>query len=159
MRLDDGAWRHLLLLDHLIAFHANGQQPIVDIYLCEKAFDICITGLVGRRRPVECDFESRYVVLDPAARPAEVTGWETDQVLPPICFTIALSDLAFRNTTIAVDDGFWRDNVIPIPVVFTRIGKGEPCAGVRFPAGRDLSACVGPTQYARLQHRLCPKGA
>ena len=131
-RLDDGAWRYLLLCDDLIAYRAYGQRPLVEISANDKEFVVRITGLVGRRRPVECDFESRYFVLDPIARAADTSAWETDGLLPPIGFTIQGSDLAFRNTTFAVDDGFCRDNTIPIPVVFTQIGKGEPCPGVWF---------------------------
>jgi hypothetical protein len=115
---------------NVLAFHADRQRPVVDISPKGQSFDIRITGLVGRRRPLE--IEDEYFVLDPEARAAEVSAWEHDQLFPPIRLSIELADLAFRNTTFAVDDGFWHHNAIPIPVVFTRVGKGEPCAGVWF---------------------------
>jgi hypothetical protein len=129
--LDDGVWRYALQYDSdLLAFHTEHQRPLVDVNLRGSCFDIRITGLVGRRRPITV--EDEYFVLDPAARAAEISGWEKDQLLPPIRFSLPVLDLALRNTTFAVDDGFSRDNAIPIPVVFTRIGKSEPCVGVRF---------------------------
>ena len=39
---------------------------------------------------------------------------------------------AFRNTTFAVDDGFFHHSPIPIPVVFTRVGTAPANPRVRF---------------------------
>jgi hypothetical protein len=132
-KLDDGAWRYALLSD-VVAFHADGQRATVDVRPGEDGFSVRVKGLVGRKRPVEP--QDSFYVLDPAGRAAEVPAWEHEQPLPPILFGIRFLDLAFRNTTFAVDEGFWHNNTIPIPVVFTRVGKGEPRPGVRFVADR-----------------------
>ena len=129
--LEDGAWRYAFLSNELLAFPGE-QRPRVDIAIGEEArkFQVRMTGLVGRRRPVNLDRD--YIVLDPEDRAGERSLWERDVPLPPLVFTIPLHDLVFRNTTFAVDDGFWHRNPIPIPVVFSRVGHDEPRAGVRF---------------------------
>jgi hypothetical protein len=129
--LEDGTWRYFLLGDALIAFHANGQQALVDVIPDDKEFLIRIRGLVGRRRPFEVAVDDA-ILLDPEARRAESAAWERDQELPPIRYSLSLRDLAFRNTTFAVDEGFWHGNAIPIPVVFTRVGKSKKRTPIRF---------------------------
>jgi hypothetical protein len=129
--LADGGWRYILTGD-LVAFQCDRQKPIVDVKPGARGFAVRISGLVGRVRPVETDNESRYFVLDPQARASEVKSWEQDKLLPPICFGVHFAELAFRNTTFAVDDGFWHHNAIPIPVVFTQMGTAEPGKSVRF---------------------------
>ncbi len=135
--LDDHAWRYLLLWGVLVAFTAERQKLIVDVSPDEEGFSVRISGLVGRRRPVEIDHESRYLVLDPESRASELARWEQDEQLPPFCFQVSFTDLAFRNTTFAIDEGFWHQNAIPIPVVFTRVGRAEPRPGVRFVADSE----------------------
>jgi hypothetical protein len=128
--LDDGGWRYLLLYNDMIAFRTDDQHPRIDVSPTETGFAVRITGLVGRRRPVKND--DHYTELDPADRVAEVPAWEQDQPLPAIRYALSLLTLPFRNTTFAVDEGFWHGNGIPIPVVFTRVGKGQPVAGITF---------------------------
>jgi hypothetical protein len=115
----------------LLAFPGD-QRPIIDIAIGEEArkFRVRMTGLLGRRRPAEISRE--YITLDPEGRAGERTRWEADAPLPPLVFTVGLHDLIFRNTTFAVDDGFWHRNPIPIPVVFSRVGRDTPTQGVRF---------------------------
>jgi hypothetical protein len=126
----DGGWRYLLLYHDMIAFRTDDQHLLVDVSPTATGFEVRITGLVGRRRPVKN--EDHYTELDPEDRAAEVSAWDHDQPLPGIRYSISLLDLCFRNTTFAVDEGFWHGNAIPIPVVFTRVGKGEPNPGIRF---------------------------
>jgi hypothetical protein len=130
----DGGWRYAFIGDELVAFRGE-QRPVIALARGEDARDVvvCITGLVGRRRPVEIDHD--YILLDPAARQAERVRWDQDARLPPIVYQMPLGALLFRNTTFAVDDGFWHHNAIPIPVVFSRVGKAAPGEGVRFEAG------------------------
>jgi hypothetical protein len=128
--LDDGTWRYVLLNSDLFAFLANGQRPSVDVCLGATEFVVRITGLVGRRRPVQTD--RYYIEIDPPARAGESAAWEQDRPLPPLRFTIPFVDLAFRNSTFSVDDGLWHRSTIPIPVVFTRVGRGEPGTGITF---------------------------
>jgi hypothetical protein len=125
--LDDGRWRYALLDHDLIAFHASGQRPLIDV---APTGQVRIRGLIGRQRPFT--LTDGQVDLFPPDRPLDVPAWENDHLLPPICHQVSLPDLCFRNTTFAVDEGFWNGNAIPIPVVFTRVGKGEPNAGIRF---------------------------
>ncbi len=132
--IDDRAWRYLLLEDELLAFQGNRQKPSVDVRPTEEGFSVRLSGLVGRRRPIEIDHESRYLVLDPESRPASAELWEQDQPLPPLLFSVSFPELVFSNTTFAINEGFWHQNSIPIPVVFSRVGKGEPQEGVRFRA-------------------------
>jgi hypothetical protein len=125
----EGGWRYILLERDLIAFEGDEQRPLIDINATGDVVAVRIRGLVGRRRPIlleEYSNDDPYLVLDPPERASEATAWEDDQPLPPLCFSMSLLDLAFRNTTFAIDDGFWHRNAIPIPIVFTRIGKGQP---------------------------------
>jgi hypothetical protein len=135
--LDDGAWRYAFFWDALVAFPGH-QALTVDVAPLEQDFAVRIKGLVGRRRPVTLDRD--YIELDPADRAKEVGLWSKDAPLPPVFFTVPMYDLIFRNTTFAVDDGFWHKNAIPIPVVFTRVGRGKPRDGARFVAGLSASA-------------------
>jgi hypothetical protein len=130
--LDDGAWRVALSQEHLIAFRGRDQRPLVDMIPHSGGFAARITGLEGRRRAVGI---GRYdVQLDPESREQDAKAWEADHPLPPLRCNVPLARLAFRNTTFAIDDGFWHRNAIPIPVVFTRVGSGPPDAKVRFVA-------------------------
>jgi hypothetical protein len=135
--LDDGGWRYLLLYNDLVAFHTDDQHPRLDVSPDGTGFAVRLTGLIGRRRPVL--WGDYYIELDPEARKDEVPGWDHDQPLPGIRFSVSLLDLCFRNTTFAVDEGFWHGNAIPIPVVFTRIGKGKPNPGIRFVPDEEAS--------------------
>jgi hypothetical protein len=130
--LDDGAWRYALAADALVAFLGKWQKPVIDVSPTGGGFDVRITGLVGRQRPVEAADE--YFILDPPARADERAGWEKDQPLPPFRCGVSLLEAAFHNTTFAIDDGFCHQNPIPIPVVFARVGKGKPQPRVRFVA-------------------------
>jgi hypothetical protein len=132
--LDDGGWRYLQLGDEVVAFHGRGQKFTVELALSKDRdrVIVSVTGLIGRRRPVETDHESRYVVLDPPDRAAEHTSWKRDQPLPPLIYPLSPWDLAQRNTTFAVDDGFWHNNPVPIPVVFRRVGKATPVPWAHF---------------------------
>ncbi len=131
--LDDGAWRCALMGDHLVAFLGRGQHPLVDIKPLPRGFAVRMTGLIGRRRAVGRgrDFSD----LDPDDRPFEPPAWDEDLLLPAVNFLVPMAALVFRNTTFAVDDGFWHRNAIPIPVVFTRVGTATPDPHVRFVEG------------------------
>ncbi len=63
--------------------------------------------------------------------------WEQDRPLPPFQYRLSFAELAFRNTTFGGDQGFQHHNAIPIPVVFARVGRGEPHEGVQFLADPD----------------------
>src|SRR5262249_41829463 len=102
--LDDGAWRYALL-DDLAAFRGDGERPLGGMAPAGGEFTVRVTGLVGRRRPVKV--EDRFLELDPADRAAEASAWDQDAPLPPVSFRVPLLDLIFRNTTFAVDEGFW----------------------------------------------------
>jgi hypothetical protein len=130
--LADGVWRYALLWEDLVAFQGDRQAPTVDVSPQDGGFAVRISGLVGRRRPVEVDHESRFFLLDPEARAPEVSGWEQDRPLPPLRYDVPFAELAFRNTTFAARGRFRHRNAIPIPVVFTQAGKAEPNDGVRF---------------------------
>jgi hypothetical protein len=132
-QFDDGAWRYAILHEDAIAFHGKAQHFLIDVGISGGTdVQVRLTGLVGRHRPLEIDYQSPYIVLDPAERFAETARWREDKPLPPILFQIDFRKLAFHSTSFSVDDGFWHGNGIPIPVVFRRIGKGEPAADVRF---------------------------
>jgi hypothetical protein len=131
--IDDKVWRYFLTENELMAFCGDRQKPTVDVSLFSRqSFAVRISGLVGRRRPIETDDESRYFVFDPESHPAEPALWEQDQPLLPLVYELSFAELAFRNTTFAIDDGFWHQNAIPIPVVLTRVGKGATQPGVRL---------------------------
>jgi hypothetical protein len=130
--VDDGAWRYLIADDDLIAFHGSGQKVSIDVGVGKGGLVVRISGLVGRRRPIEVASADKYVILDPQPRAAEVPGWDHEQPLPPLVYSLPVADLAFHNTTFAVDDGFWHQSAIPIPVVFQRVGTTEPTEGVVF---------------------------
>jgi hypothetical protein len=125
-----GGWRYAVLARHLIAFHGEEQRPLFDLCPLGDVIRVRLRGLVGRCRPIQSD--GTDFDLNPAPDAEEVTSWEQDHELPPVCFSVALLDVVFRNTTFAVDEGFWHGNAIPIPVVFTRIGKAEPNSTIRF---------------------------
>jgi hypothetical protein len=111
-----------LLWQEIVAFRGDWQKPTVDVSPHpESGFEIRISGLVGRRRPVEIDHPSRYMVLDPESRTDEISGWEKDQPLPPLRYRVWFGELAFRNTTFAIDEGFAHGSPIPIPIVFTQV--------------------------------------
>jgi hypothetical protein len=131
-RLDDGAWRYALLWEDAVAFQGDGQRLSIDVGIGSIELQVRIKGLVARRRPIEKDESTPYVVLDPPEQPFEASSWERDALLPPITFTLDFLKLAFRNTSFAIDDGFWHHNPIPIPVVFRRIGRGQPSPNVQF---------------------------
>src|SRR5262249_11266249 len=130
--VDDGAWRYLIADDNLVAFHGTGQKVSIDIGAGEGRLAVRISGLAGRRRPSEIASEDKYVILDPHPRAAEVPGWDHEQPLPPLIYSFPVADLAFHNTTFAVDDGFWHQSAIPIPVVFQRVGTADPVEEVSF---------------------------
>jgi hypothetical protein len=132
--LEDGAWRYAILADEVIAFQGTGQKLTIDVGLggSEGQVQVRIAGLVGRRRPIEIDYFSPYVVLDPPERRVNRKRWEEDHPLPVVVYKADFLKLAFHNTSFAVDDGFWHGNAIPIPVVFRLIGKAEPAPAVQF---------------------------
>jgi hypothetical protein len=133
----DGAWRYALVADGALAFRGRGQKFTVDLALSEEKEHVIVrvNGLVGRRRPVEIDHESRYIALDPPDRAEERNAWKRDAPIPSLVYALYWWELLARNTTFAVDDGFFHGNPIPIPVVFRRVGKAKPQAKVRFVPG------------------------
>jgi hypothetical protein len=135
--LADSAWRYVLLWEDLVAFKGDQQKATVDVSPQGEGFAVRLSGLVGRRRPVEIDHSSRYIVLDPEARARELNCWEQDRPLPPFQYGVSFAELAFRNTTFVGDEGFRHHNAIPIPVVFARVGRAEMREGVQFLADPD----------------------
>jgi hypothetical protein len=122
--LDGGGWRHLLIDDWAVSIPFDGQRPRFDLTAWK---DVRVRGLVGYRRRVKMDFRQLEFEWDDPGPGATVLM----ESLPPIVFNAR--ELLFRNTTFAVDDGFWHHNDLPIPVVFEPLdATGEPQANVVF---------------------------
>jgi hypothetical protein len=106
MKAKKGSSRHKKFVDRhgddvyeLVAFKGDQQQATVDVSPQGEGFAVRRSGLVSRRRPVEIDHSSRYVILDPEARAREMNCWEQDRPLPPFHYGVSFVELAFRNTT------------------------------------------------------------
>jgi hypothetical protein len=121
---DDGGWRHFFVDGWAVSVRFDGQKPRFDIL---PGPQVRLRGLTGFRRPVQS--EDEYTDWKTRDRPWPVI----EEPLPPIVFEMRPGRLLFRNTTFAIDDGFWHHNDLPIPVVFEPLdATGEPQANVVF---------------------------
>src|SRR5262249_10454129 len=112
-------WRHLLLQDDAISLRWEEQSPRFDL-LADGG--VRLRGLRGLRRRIETLPADEMVIL-----PAEPPPTGVEEELPPVVFSVETISLLFRNTTFAVDDGFWHHNDLPIPVIFDPLDlTGEP---------------------------------
>src|SRR5205823_6757400 len=95
----------------------------------ENVFLVQVSGLVGTWHRLRYYEEDRHL----AAEPGPQEEGAREQPVAPLVYELAFHHLLFRNTTFAVDDGFWHNNDIPIPLVFCRgPGAGAPQEGVNF---------------------------
>jgi hypothetical protein len=126
--LDDGGWRHFLVGEWAVSIRFANQKPRFDLFGGSYRLGVQVRGLVGYRRPIELENHQGLITWKPDQQ-AELV----EEELPPIAFQMDYEELLFRNTTFAVDDGFWHGNDLPIPIVFERLlGSGEPQEGVVF---------------------------
>jgi hypothetical protein len=127
--LDDGGWRHFLVGSWAVSVCFNNQRPRYALFGGGYRVRVQASGLVGYRRAINLDNEQGFMTWVPDAQSAGLR----EEELPPIVFDMADADLLFRNTTFAVDDGFWHQNDLPIPIVFERLDtRAEPQEGVQF---------------------------
>lgn len=129
--LDDGVYRHFLVgTSAALSVRFKDQRPTFDVArVDENLFLVQVSGLVGTWHALRYDEEGRHLAAEPG--PQEEGGKE--QPLAPLVYELACHHLLFRNTSFAVDDGFWHQNDIPIPLVFRRAGgEAAPQEGVRF---------------------------
>jgi hypothetical protein len=114
----EGGWRRLLFGESAVSLHLDRQRPRFCLLACGnlELLWVRVRGLVGFRRRVEIDHEGQCVVWG-EGNPGEVV----EGPLPGVVFGVEASRLLFRNTTFAVDDGFWHRNDVPIPVRFDRL--------------------------------------
>jgi hypothetical protein len=127
--LDDGG-RRMFVVDGstVVDVTFRHQRPVYDVTDAgeKRTLLVRVSGLTGRCYPARVD-ASHYFDVDVSKHTEE------EVPIPPIVFELAPRHLIFRNTTFAVDDGFWHDNDLPIPLVFRRVpGKGEAREGVTF---------------------------
>jgi hypothetical protein len=118
--------RYLLTEDRAVAIVGTGQRPRYDV-----ASDglVRVTGLTGVRWPLEVIAAEEYAGLAKEALGQSVE----EKALPPLVYHLDFRHLLFRNTTFAVDDGFWHRNDLPIPMLFERVeGKGKKQPEVHY---------------------------
>jgi hypothetical protein len=124
--LDDGGWRHFLVGEWAVSVCFANQKPRFALFAGPRV-EVQASGLVGYRRAIHLENEHGFITWR-AEQPSD--GLRQEE-LPPIIFEMSHADLLFRNTTFAVDDGFWHMNDLPIPVIFDRLDTtGEPQEGV-----------------------------
>src|SRR5262249_32022836 len=129
----EGGWRHLLVNDFALSLFLDRQPPRFELLACDRPgrLWVCVKGLSGFRRQVQTDDESQCVVWV-EGNPSVVT----EEPQRGVVFAVEPGRLLFRNTTFAVDDGFWHHNDLPIPVVFDR---------PEMRAKRQAGGAVGPS--------------
>jgi hypothetical protein len=125
----EGNHRYFLTTDHAVAVVGANQPIRFDVAGQGRDLLVRVTGLTGVRWPLTVNPQDEYAGLT-----EECLGKPRQEgPLPPLVYQIDIADLLFRNTTFAVDDGFWHLNDLPIPLLWERIeGKGEPQDGVRY---------------------------
>ena len=124
----EGGWRHLLV-DEAASIYFDRQQPRFSLLWADhRPLWVVVRGLTGFRRQVAVGHDSQVVVWV-EGNPTEAS----EKAMRGVVFGVEPKHLLFRNTTFAVDDGFWHHNDLPIPVVFDRLQmRAEPQAGVVF---------------------------
>jgi hypothetical protein len=130
----EGTSRFFLTDNKAVAVVCAGSRPRFDVAGHSGGLVVRLTGLSGVCWPLKVDYQNDYVDLVEEAYGRSVE----EGPLPPIIYRLGCDHLPFRNTTFAVDDGFWHHNDLPIPLLFDRVeGKGEPQAGVQDRTGRE----------------------
>ncbi|HYT90324.1 MAG TPA: hypothetical protein VEL76_16575 [Gemmataceae bacterium] len=113
----------------LVVVTFDAQRPTYDV---AEGLLVRVSGLSGRLYPADGDRD--YVAIDVSKHTPD------EQLLPPIVFPVHPRELIFRNTTFCVDEGFWHDNDLPIPLVFRRVpGNGTAQEDVVFRASPTTS--------------------
>jgi hypothetical protein len=127
--LDDGGWRHFLVGEWAVSICFQNQRPRFTLFGDRYYIDVRASGLIGCRRAIDLENVEGFTTWKPEQPP----GGLREEELPPIAFRMSYPDLLFRNTTFAIDDGFWHRNDLAIPIVFERLAeRAAPQEGVTF---------------------------
>jgi hypothetical protein len=130
----EGPSRYLLTADQAVAVVGADSSPRFDVAGHGQSLLVRVTGLSGARWPLEIISEEEYAGLEDKARGRSLELGP----LPPLYYRLSAGPLLFRNTTFAVDDGFWHRNDLPIPVLFERVeGQGKAQPGVNYRAAGE----------------------
>jgi hypothetical protein len=125
----EGPARYFLSEDRAVAVVGADSSPRFDLAGYGHKLLVRVTGLTGASWPLELIYEEEYAGLAEEARERSLELGP----LPPLYYWFSARALLFRNTTFAVDEGFWHRNDLPIPVLFERVkGQGKPQPGVRY---------------------------
>jgi hypothetical protein len=126
---DDGCWRHFLVGEWAVSICFRNQRPRFTLFGDRWSIEVRASGLVGYRRAIDLENDQGFMTWKREQPP----GGLREQELPPITFAMSYADLLLRNTTFAIDDGFWHRNDLAIPIVFERLDEtGAPQEGVTF---------------------------
>lgn len=131
-KVDDNKSRVLVIDKEILVISFDWQVLRYDLSAIHAEnttyIQVILNGLTARRYPTEDVPQERFLKVD-ITQPASAE----DAAMPSLSYSMNPSQFIFRNTTHAVDDGFWHRNDWPIPLIFHRVlGKLSPQEGVEF---------------------------